>query len=171
MKILIVFILTMLVNCAFAGSDYPPIVSASNPGSNGEASQIFEGQSFSLWGWLPYSSCVGGFAHYVIVTGSVVDVFITPSSILCFDPPPPVYRQIASFNPMSVGTYTLNVYDVPSEDGFPPAVVDYPSYFSGTLQFSVQAAPVALVIDSSSKTSLFLIMLILFGLTYKKVRG
>ena len=141
---------------------FPPllVVSPAQPEfTTGHAMPPHAGQISRLWVPSVSLACIGIFDTHVNYLGDNVNVFVLYETNGCPGPPPPlVYVPITDIIGLDAGTYNLNYYQVPEGDLFPPLIADYPIYFSDNIQFNVLQP---MVIDSSSKYSLLLLILFL----------
>ena len=105
---------------------------------NGYASSPFEDQAFDLW---QYRVCGGlNLETDVIINGNHILFFGHVSSVVPSPCPPHHYSSELEISGLDAGIYNLSYYAVPSDDVFPPNVVDYPAYFIESSAFEVLQA-------------------------------
>jgi len=158
---------------ACAGTNYfvspfePPFV---NPES---AIQPQAGQGFNLWSSYPRCTIVDYIVEpetAVVVEGSEVRVFNRlgqGGELVCLfpgSPAPPVHVSIADINGLAEGNYNLSIYDVPFEDAFPPAAVDYLTYLVTSFQFAIVGAPAAVDSTTNMGLAVLISLMLLLGL-------
>lgn len=108
---------------------------------------------------------------YVEAFNSDVRVFFKAGlggSTGCVSPTPPRYLSRAEINGLTAGTYTLSIYHIPFGDAFPPAIVNYPTYFTEDFQFGVINGAVS--VNSSNNMALFILFIVMLftGLYFER---
>lgn len=147
--------------------------------STGNASTPVSNETFYLWS--RDSGCYTNDYEVnprtqVEIVNDEISVFFQAGlggNTICVSPPPPIYLQRVTFDGLDVGNYTLNIYDLPYGDEFPPVSVNYPNYFVTRLQFDVIggiANPV--VVDSTTNIGLAILVLLtlMTGLHFNRRR-
>ena len=164
MKTILTILILLKFNTLMAGVPPLLVVSTTQPEfGTGYAMPPHAGQISRLW--LPASrvGCINILDTHVTYQDDNVNVFVLfANSIVCpSPPPPPVYGSITNINGLDAGMYNLNYYQVPEGDLFPPLIANYPNYFRENTSFNVLQPLSIMVIDSSSKYSLFILILFL----------
>lgn len=133
-------------------------------------------QDFFLWSPQPLGPNTIGVVE-LDVNASEVRVFFRGPLCGSFpipDPPPPTlsYFQSAQINGLNTGNYTLNIYQVPNQDVFPPAFADYPIYFCKSFDFQVFGQPAAVSVNTTTNFGLVLLglFMLLAGALFHKRR-
>ncbi len=138
------------------------MVSPSSESAIANETLPLEGQAFRLWDFLPYWSCRGVASSQVNYSaGNEIDVIILDQPSVCFDPIPPVNFPVADIHGLDAGDYQINYYIVPEGNTFPPAIIDYPSYFIESKSFSVLQAHNVDTLSKSNLITLFSLVLLL----------
>ena len=159
MKTILTILMILKFNILMAGALPNWVVSPTQPEfGTGVAHPPYAGQSSRLWELFDVINCFTRVDTHVNYVGNDVNVFVLLGSGVCADPPPPFYVPVTDIIGLDEGTYNLNYYSVPDGDLFPPLIVNYPIYFRDNIQFNVLQP---IVIDSSSKSSLFILTLFL----------
>lgn len=113
---------------------------------------------------------------HVDIIGSEISVFFKPGqggSTVCASPPPPVFIKLAAISGVDAGTYNLSTYFIPFADDFPPAIIDYPNYYSESIQFTVvQGTSGAVNVDATTNIGLGLLVLLMLStrLYFRKIK-
>ena len=138
------------------------MVSPSSADSIVRETLPLEGQAFRLWDFLPFWSCTGASSTQVnYSTNNEIDVLVLQVSGVCADPIPPINFPVADIQTLDAGDYQINYYIVPEGNTFPPAIVDYPSYFIESKTFSVLQAHNIDAISIQNLIGLFSIILLM----------
>lgn len=165
-KLTFTILFSLLSFNLYAGDDVPVfVVSPIQPQPfTGISPPPVENEEFRLWIWSFIDTCVNPIDEHVDYNSFHIDIFIQRvHNSPCLPIISTVYDEAATISPLAEGIYTLSVYYVPNGVNFPPAPVDYGTYFVETIEFEVFAAPPTIDATSNFSIAMLIFMLMLSG--------